>query len=90
MEDLNPHLIHGSLGPDGISIGPAVYAGLTIMTDRPTDRPHYTVCITGRTYYVVLQCAIGRIYVHSIALWSENKGKVQTDWQTVYFISWSP
>ena len=41
-----PHLIHGSLGsflglarvhnPDAIKIGSAVFAGLTIVTDRPT------------------------------------------------------
>jgi len=29
--------------PNGISIGSAVSAGLTIVTDRPTDRP-YSVC----------------------------------------------
>jgi len=46
MGDLDPHLIHGSLGPlesstvnpDGISIGAAVFAGLTSVTDRQTDR----------------------------------------------------
>jgi len=39
-----PHLIYGSFlwpilihVPNGISIGSAVFAGLTIMTDRPTD-----------------------------------------------------
>jgi len=34
--------------PNGISIGSAVFAKLTIvtdkLTDRPTDRPHYCVC----------------------------------------------
>jgi len=30
--------------PNGISIGSAVLAGLTIVTDRPTDRPRYSVC----------------------------------------------
>jgi len=40
------HLIHGSLGtghtrvliPKGISIGLTIFAGLTIMTARQTDR----------------------------------------------------
>jgi len=27
--------------PNGISIGSAVFAGLTVVTDRPTDRPTY-------------------------------------------------
>ena len=31
------------LNPNGISIGAAVFAELTSMTDRPTDRPRYTV-----------------------------------------------
>jgi len=50
MGDLDPHLIHGSLdppesvlNPNGISIGSAVIAGLTSVTDRPTDRPRYSV-----------------------------------------------
>jgi len=30
--------------PIGISIGSAIFAGLTIVTDRPTDRPRYSVC----------------------------------------------
>jgi len=29
---------------NGISIGLPVFAGLTIVTDRPTDRPRYSVC----------------------------------------------
>jgi len=42
MGDLNPHVIHGPLGPpksstqNGISIGSAVFAGLTSVTDRQT------------------------------------------------------
>ena len=32
---LGPTRVHN---PDGISIGSAVFAGLTIVTDRPTDR----------------------------------------------------
>ena len=45
-----PHLIHGSptpVSPHGISIGSAVFAGLTNVThrhtDRQTDRPRYSV-----------------------------------------------
>jgi len=29
--------------PNGISIGAAVFAGLTSVTDRQTDRPRYSV-----------------------------------------------
>jgi len=45
--------IQGSLGPgpptrvhipNSISIGSAVFARLTIVTDRPTDRPRCSVC----------------------------------------------
>jgi len=45
--------------PNGISIGSAVFAGHTIVTDRPTDRTinHATRSIT-----------IGRIYVRSYAM----------------------
>jgi len=63
--DLDPHLIHGSLGPpesnnpNGISIGSAVFAGLTSVTDRPTD--HATWSVT-----------IGRIYVRSTAMRRNN------------------
>jgi len=32
------------LNLNGISIGSAVFAGLTSVTDRPTDRPRYSVC----------------------------------------------
>ena len=45
---------------DGISIGSAVFAGLTTVTDRPTDH-------TPRSL------AIGRIYVRSIAMQPKNK-----------------
>ena len=42
---LGPMRVHGS---NGISIGLAVFAWLTIVTDRqtdkPTDRPRYLVC----------------------------------------------
>jgi len=41
--NLHHHLMHGSLvhlspQPKGISIGSAVFVGLTIVTDRPRDR----------------------------------------------------
>jgi len=45
--------------PNGISIGSAVFAGLTSVTDRPTD--HATRSIT-----------IGRIYVRSTAMRPNN------------------
>jgi len=38
---LRPIQIHK---PNGISIGSAVIAGLTLVTNRPTDRPRYSVC----------------------------------------------
>jgi len=44
MGDLDPHVIHDSrwptevLSPNGISIGAAVFARLTGVTDRQTDR----------------------------------------------------
>jgi len=49
----NPHLIHGwwwflgstqVLNPNSISIGAAIFAGLTRVTNRQTDRPRYSVC----------------------------------------------
>jgi len=43
------------LNPNGISIGATVFAGLTSVTDRPTD--HATQSVT-----------IGRIYVCSTAM----------------------
>ena len=47
------------LNPNGISIGAAVFAGLTSVTDRPTD--HATRWVT-----------IGRIYVRSTAMWPKK------------------
>ena len=67
MGDLDPHLIHGFfwptrvLNPNGISIGAAVFAELTSVTDRqtcrPTDRP---------TDHATRSVAIGRIYVRIV------------------------
>jgi len=53
--DLDPYLMHGSLGtqvlnPNGISIGLAVFAVLTSVTDRPTD--HDTQWVTTDRIYV--------------------------------------
>ena len=47
------------LNPNGISIGSAVFAGLTSVTDRPTD--HATRSLT-----------IDRIYVRSTTMRSNN------------------
>ena len=47
------------LNPNGISIGSAVLAGLTSVTDRPTD--HATQSVT-----------INRIYIRSTAMRSNN------------------
>ena len=52
------------LNPNGISIGAAVFAGLTSVTDRPTD--HATRSVT-----------IGRIYVRSTKMGPNNSVKLQ-------------
>jgi len=49
MESSGPHPIHGSLSPQannphGISISLSVFAGLSTVTDRQTDRQTYSVC----------------------------------------------
>jgi len=31
--DLSPHPVHGSLDPNGISVSPAVFAGLTLVSN---------------------------------------------------------
>jgi len=48
--DLDPHLIHGSMRPPesttqttSRSVQP-FFAGLMMVTDRPTDRPRYSAC----------------------------------------------
>jgi len=38
---LGPIRVHD---PNGISIGSAIFAGLTTVTDRQTDRRRYSVC----------------------------------------------
>ena len=49
--------------PNGMLIGSAIFAGLTSVTDRPTDR---------RTDHATRLVTIGRIYVHSTAMWPKN------------------
>ena len=46
--------------PNGILIGSAVFAGLTIITDRQTDRPtdHATPSVTIGRSYLVLRCGL--------------------------------
>jgi len=60
-----PHLIRGSFNwahpgpyPKGISMGSAVFTGLTVVTDRPTDRQTTLL----RLY------TVGRIYVRTTAM----------------------
>jgi len=54
------------LNPNGISIGWVVFAGLTSVTDRPTDR---------QTDHATRSVTIGRIYVRSTALRPNNNKK---------------
>jgi len=68
-----PYLMHVSLGPrksstqNGISIGSAIFAGLTSVTDKPTDNSTQSV-------------AIGHIYIRSTAMRpNENNDSVSTD-----------
>jgi len=51
------------LKPDYISIGSAVFAGLTTVTDRQTDR---------QTTLATRSATIGHIYVGSTAIWPNN------------------
>jgi len=46
--------------PNSISIGSAAFAGLMIVTDRLTDRPHYSVC---------------NIYIRNTTMWPNNNNK---------------
>jgi len=64
---LDLHLIHDSLGPsnpqpNGISIGSAVFAWLTSVTDRP-DRP---------TDHATRSVTTGRIYIRRTAMGPNN------------------
>jgi len=51
------------LNPNGISIGSAVFAGLTSVTDRQTDRP-----TDKQTDHAARSLTTGRIYVRSTAM----------------------
>ena len=51
------------LNPKGSSIGAAVFAGLSSVTDRPTDR---------QTDHATRSVRIGRIYVRSTAMRPNN------------------
>ena len=65
---VHPNLIHASLevgptrvhNPNGISIGSAVFAGFTIVADRPTDRQtgHATPSVTVGRIYVRIRCGL--------------------------------
>jgi len=44
--------------PDGIWIGSAVFARLTIVTDREADRPCYSLCDSIGRIDVVLRCSL--------------------------------
>ena len=58
--DLNPYLIHGSLGsPKSSTQTAAALAGLSSVTDRPTDRP---------TDHTTWSVRIGCIYVYSTVM----------------------
>ena len=63
MGDLDPTRVLNN--PNGISIGAAVFAGLTNVTDRPTD--HATRSVT-----------IGCIYVRTTAMWPNNYSTTHT------------
>jgi len=64
--DLDPHLIRGSLGParvslpNSISIGSAVFAGHTHVTNRETDtdRPRHRVCSNTRYFMQCTRCGL--------------------------------
>ena len=55
-----PHQIQWFHNPNSMSIGSAVFAGFTTVTDRPTDRPtnHATPSVTLGCIYVVLRCGL--------------------------------
>jgi len=70
MGDLNPHLIHGPLGPPKSStqtasrlVQPFLQGSLVWQTDRPTDR---------QTDHATRSLTIDRIYVRSTAMRSNN------------------
>jgi len=44
FSDIDPHLIHGSLDSNGISIGSAVFTQHTRLTHRQTDHATCDIC----------------------------------------------
>jgi len=48
--------------PDSTTIGSAVFAGITVVTDRQTDRPRYSICSN-------------RLHLASAAMWPNNNNK---------------
>jgi len=79
---LGPTPVHNR---NDISIGLAVFAGLTIVTDRPTDHATRSVTI-GRILYVVLQC--GQT-MHKTAYAASYSSQWET-WTTTFsfFANW--
>jgi len=63
--------------PNGISVGSAVFAGLTTVTDRPTrqtERYRATVCVTtGRVCGVISYEWIFEEFREQIWLWTREK-----------------
>jgi len=59
---LGPARVHT---PNDISIGSAVFAGLTIVTDRQTDRPtdHAIPSVPIGRIYIVLRCGLIATYI---------------------------
>ena len=51
---------------NSISMGSYVSAGLRIVTDRPTDRPRYSVCNNRPHIYVVLRCGLKYVLRRSL------------------------
>ena len=63
------------LNPNSISIGWAIFAGLTSVTDRLTDRP---------TDHATWSVTTGHIYIHSTAIWPNNKKGMHTKTKRLY------
>jgi len=77
--DVDPSLINGSSGPTRVhmpndtSISSAISAGLTIVTDRPTD-----IHTDRQAYHADSSVTIGRIYVRSTAMQPNEKEEKNT------------
>jgi len=85
ISNLDPHLTHignwvhpeSILGPTGISIGSAIFAGLEVITDRPTDGPCYSIC-SNRPH---LRCGI--IRHHFVKMYLSTAKRVLHKIQTI-------